>query len=335
MPAPLPIEQASLPDDTPPLLVVVIDTEEEFDWAKRFDRQNRSVACIAEQLRAQEIFSRFAILPTYVVDHPVAATATSARLFTKLHKEGSCLIGAHLHPWVNPPDSEEVNEVNSYPGNLPPELEFRKLEVLTQAIEQGIGVRPLIYKAGRYGFGPATTGILQRLGYEVDASVVPYSDFRLDNGPDFRGLPDQPYWFGDNGDMLELPLSRGFTGLLGGLGASLFQVVGSPLATSLHLPGICARLKLLDRIVLTPEGITLDEQKRLVRAMRGRGKSVFSYTYHSSSLLIGGSPYVKTAAERDQFLDKMDKFFAFFINEMGGVPSTPLEVRDLCLKAKT
>lgn len=332
MPEPQPRRPALLPANTPPLLVVLIDTEEEFDWAKRFDRRNRSVDCIPEQLRAQEIFARHGIRPTYAVDHPVADTESSARIFHDLQAAGDCLIGAHLHPWVNPPFEEEVNEFNSCPGNLPPDLEFRKLEILTETIEKGIGVRPIIYKAGRYGYGPATTATLEKLGYQVDASVVAHTDLRSDCGPDFRGLPDQPYWFGRNGDILELPLSRGFTGLLGALGPSLWPLVGSALSNRLHLPGLCARSGILERIVLSPEGITLDEQKRLVRAMLGRGKRVFSYAYHSSSLLPGGSPFVKSLAERDQFLERMDKFFSFFINEMGGKASTPLELRDLCLK---
>jgi hypothetical protein len=334
MPEPKPFLPAVLPADSPPLLVVVIDTEEEFDWQKRFDRGNRSVTCIPEQLLAQEVFARFGITPTYVVDHPVADTDSSAQIFKKLLAEKACLVGAHLHPWVNPPFDEEVNEVNSYPGNLAPDLEFCKLEILTETIEKNIGQRPVIYKAGRYGYGPATTAALLKLGYKIDASVVPHSDLRPGFGPDFRGLPDQPYWAGPKGELFELPLSCGFAGLFGRFGGDLFPTVGSPLATRLHLPGIAARTALLERIMLTPEGITLDEQKRLVRAMAGRGRKVFSYTYHSSSLLAGGSPYVRSVAGRDQFLEKMEKFFLWFFNEMGGKPSNPLEVMDLCLKAK-
>lgn len=330
MSEPYPFSAAHLPAETPPQLVVVIDTEEEFDWAKRFDRRNRSVACIPEQLRAQEVFSRFGVTPTYVIDHPVADTESSARIFRDLYAARACLIGAHLHPWVNPPDEEEVNEFNSYPGNLPPDLEFRKLEALTQRIEQNVGVRPVIYKAGRYGYGPATTAALEQLGYLVDASVVPHRDLTPESGPDFRGLPDQPYWFGKTGKLLEVPLSCGFAGLCGSFGSSVYPLIASPLALKLHLPGVFARTGLLERIVLSPEGITLDEQIRLTRAMIGRGRKVFSFTYHSSSLLIGGSPYVRSEADRVAFLEKMAEYLSFFINELGGVPSTPLKVRELC-----
>ena len=52
-----------------------------------------------------------------------------------------------------------------------------------------------------------------------------------------------------------------------------------PFLKALHLPGVLARLRLLDRIVLTPEGITFEEQRRLTRAMLRRGYRVFSLTF--------------------------------------------------------
>ena len=36
-------EVVHLPDDTPPILLVVIDTEEEFDWESDFDRHSTAV----------------------------------------------------------------------------------------------------------------------------------------------------------------------------------------------------------------------------------------------------------------------------------------------------
>src|SRR3546814_2922527 len=73
-----------------------------------------------------------------------------------------------------------VNATNSYPGNLPPELEHAKLAALTEAIAGAFGARPVVYKAGRYGVGPATAGILEALGYRIDVSVVPFTDFSED-----------------------------------------------------------------------------------------------------------------------------------------------------------
>jgi hypothetical protein len=41
------------------------------------------------------------------------------------------------------------------------------------------------------------------------------------------------------------------------------------------------------------------------------------------------TPYVSSAAELALFLETMDRFFAFFREELEGRPSDPLEVYDL------
>src|SRR3546814_20419106 len=61
-------------------------------------------------------------------------TPAAVEVLKSFCDRGECRIGAHLHPWVNPPHREVVNAVNSYPGNLPPELERAKLTALTQEI---------------------------------------------------------------------------------------------------------------------------------------------------------------------------------------------------------
>ena len=61
-----------LPHDCRPVLVVVIHTEEEFDWDKPHDRNATSVAHMRHIHRAQEVFDAFGIVPNYVIDYPIA-----------------------------------------------------------------------------------------------------------------------------------------------------------------------------------------------------------------------------------------------------------------------
>ena len=317
---------AVMPADSPPLLLVVIDTEEEFDWRKPLARENTSVESIAAQGLAQQVFARHGIVPTYVIDYPVAATPSSVSVLKGFADEGACRIGAHLHPWVNPPHDETVKPVNSYPGNLPAALERQKLAVLTDRIAEAFGSRPDIYKAGRYGVGPATPAILEELGYRIDVSVVPFTRFIDDGGPDFCDAGFEMSWFGPSQQLLEIPLSCGFCGALRRLGPSLFPQVSGPAAMRLRLPGVLARSGLLERIRLTPEGVDLAANKRLTRSLYQQGCRVFSYTYHSPSLVPGMTPYVSSQAQRDAFLDDMDAYFTFFREELGGRPSDPLDV---------
>src|SRR5215469_2833916 len=277
-----------------PRLLVVIDTEEEFDWSKPHSRSETRVDHIKHLGAVQNIFDRYGVRPTYVVDYPVASQEGGYRPLRDWLTAGKCLIGAHLHPWVNPPFDEEVSARNSYPGNLPSALEKAKLATLTSAIETNLGIRPTVYRAGRYGIGPATGAILEELGYEIDTSVVPYTDFRRDLGPNFSDFGTSPFWFGAQGRILELPLTVGWHGQLRGFGQRLQPLLMSNLGLALHAPGILARSHLLERIRLTPEGTSLAELKRLTDTMIAAGERLFVFSFHSPSVVPGNTPYVET-----------------------------------------
>jgi hypothetical protein len=299
-----------------PELLIVVDTEEEFEWTRPFSRESVATRSIPAQARAHQIYDRLGIVPTYVVDYPVANDPEAVRFLRALSDAGKAEIGAHLHPWVTPPHVEPVTARNSYHCNLPPELERAKLAALTAAIEQGFGVRPIAFKAGRYGYGPSTGKALAELGYCVDCSFVPHTDLSGDGGPDYRGVPDAPHWL-DNG-LLEVPLTVGFLGAIPGLGEKAGWLFDSPGAERLHLPGVLARTGLVARSRLTPEGTPPAEQCRLLETMARRGHRLFSLTYHSPSLEPGHTPYVRDEAELACFLKAIEQVLTFFRDEMGG-----------------
>ncbi|GAA0585800.1 polysaccharide deacetylase family protein [Caenispirillum bisanense] len=323
---------AALPPGHRPVLAVIVDTEEEFDWTRPLSRGNRGVTAV-EALEAshEAVYDRLGLKPAYVIDHPVAATPSSARILRRLQDEGRCEVGTHLHPWVNPPDAEIVTSTTSYAGNLPPELEHAKLSLLTDVIADAMGRRPTLYKAGRYGAGPNTSAILHGLGYTMDASVVPWVSFGDDGGPDYRAVPVRPYWFGPGGSLLELPLTSGFCGLLRRLGPRLHGPVTRPLGMRLHLPGILARSGLFERVRLSPEGCTLAEMQRLTRALLKDGVQVFTLTYHSPSVAVGHTPYVRSESQRTAFLATIRAYATWFRDSMGGSFATPSEIRSLML----
>src|SRR5262245_29684535 len=126
----------------PPALLVSIDTEEEFDWHAPVSPAQRSVRHTARLPRLQELFESLGVRPTYLIDHPIAATDESARVLDDFRRRGACEIGAHLHPWVNPPLDEEICPRNSYLSNLPLPLQEAKLHELTGTITRTFGSRP-------------------------------------------------------------------------------------------------------------------------------------------------------------------------------------------------
>lgn len=316
-----------------PELLVVVDTEEEFDWTRPLSRDNVATSSIPAQAEAHRIYDRFELVPTYVIDHPVASDRAAVEFLGALRREGRAEIGAHLHPWVSPPHVEEVNPTNSYHCNLPPALERAKIEALTDRIAQAFGERPTIFKAGRHGFGAHTQQVLADLDYRIDCSVVPHVSFAADGGPNFYGRPDQPYWLDRRRRLLEIPVTSGYTGMLARLGPLMAGLFDSSYAERLRLPGLLARSGLVERGRLTPEGVTTGEQCRLLRQSLARGATLFTLVYHSPSLAPGHTPYVRSDADRDAFLASIAEVLTYFRDVLGGSFTTLSKVYDRSLTA--
>jgi hypothetical protein len=310
-----------------PELIIIVDTEEEFDWTRPFARENVATSAIPAQARAHEIYDRFGIVPTYVIDYPVATDAVAVPFLKGLRDAGKAEIGAHLHPWVTPPHEEQVTAFNSYHCNLPPALERAKIEAITDAIERGFDARPTVFKAGRYGFGRNTQRVIAELGYTVDCSVVPHTNFSADGGPSFVGWPDRPYWLDEGRALLEIPLTVGFIGAAAALGPKAGGLFAHSGATRLRVPGMLARSGLLARSRLSPEGVPAEEQCRLLAAMARRGHRLFSLTYHSPSLAPGHTPYVRDEADLAAFLASIAAVLAYFRDELGGRFTTATRVQ--------
>ena len=314
---------ASCSDD-PPCLYVVVDTEAEFDWGKDFDRSLTRVSAMAQQFRAQDIFDGYGVRPIYIMDYPVAAQPEGYEPLRAIFRRHACAIGAHLHPWVNPPFEEAVSDRNSFGSNLPADLEERKLRALVGMITQNFHCAPLFFKAGRYGIGRSTMDTLARLGFAVDFSILPLADLRDRGGPDFRRAEALPYRVGA-GDILSVPMTRGQLGLLAPLPPWLLGAVRLRVATGLHLPGILARARIANTVTLTPEGVSAKEQIRLIRSMAARGCRMFTMHYHSPSLGMH-TPYVRSEAELATFLQRITEVCRFFFDEFGGLPGNPADL---------
>ncbi len=324
----MPPQQARIAEygiDEAPRLIVVVDTEEEFPWDQPHSRDNTSVSAMSELRVAQDIFNRYNLRPTYVIDYPVATKPDGFEPLKEIAQAGLCTVGAHLHPWVSPPFTETVNARNSFPGNLIKEQEEAKLTELVAAISENF-VRPTIYKAGRYGVGENTAAILNTLGFNIDLSPTPGYSYVSEAGPDFTRFPDVPFFYSE--DKLCIPCTGGFVGALRAVGRVVYPPMTSKLGDTLKLGGIASRLRLLERIRLSPEGFTLDELKRLSHTLWHSGVRTFTLSYHSPSLRPGCTPYVDNAQQLQTFLDTIEGYIEYFLEELGGRVATPDEIRD-------
>ena len=287
--------------------LLTVDTEEEFDWDKPLDRKAHGLDHVPRLAKFQQFCENEGVVPVYLVDWPIAQSTHAAEILRGPLAAGKAEIGVQLHPWVNPPFEEEVTPRNSYAGNLAPELEGAKFRNLREAIERNFGVAPMIYRAGRYGIGPNTAEFLREGGVAIDTSVRAKFDYSSQGGPNYRRHPPAPYWLDDDKRLLELPLTTVFWGLLRRQGDWLYPALWRVPA----LRGVLARIALLERIPLTPEGVSVDEAIRGIDIALDDDLPLLVFSFHSPSLRPGHTPYVRDEADLDGLYDWWRRVFAY------------------------
>lgn len=279
--------------------LISVDTEEEFDWDAPFRRSGHTTATVARLPEFQEFVEAHGVRPVYFVDYAIIEDDAAVAFLKKVTEQKTATVGVHLHPWINPPFDEQVTVHNSFAGNLPKELEEAKLVALRDAIRDRIGVTPTVFRAGRYGIGPHTTQLLIKHGFVLDSSIRPRFDYSGQGGPDFLSVGSEPYWWNGDDKLLEVPLTTVYSGLLrkqAGLAAAIMEK--SALANALF-----SRSKMLERIPLTPEGISARETKEAIDVALDDDLRLLVFSFHSPSLAPGHTPYVRTDEDLNGFYD--------------------------------
>ncbi|HAG92801.1 MAG: WalW protein [Pseudomonadales bacterium] len=272
------------------LFVLSVDTEEEFDWEGGFPQENCSVDNIRYLPEFHQFCESLNIRPTYMVDYPVASTAESAAIIKDILARGNAEVGAHLHPWCTPPIEGPNTERESHVINLPAKLIRRKLEVLLAAIEDNIGVRPTVFRTGRWGIDGKVLQILIDYGFKVDSSVYPYYSNQYFS---CRDACDQPYWPnlakpnypGTQRKIFELPITSGFNRPDFPFWEKVHARISSPGLQTVRLVGLAWHTQMLRKLFLSPELTTAGDMIALVKAAIASGSPVIHMFLHSSTLL--------------------------------------------------
>lgn len=301
--------------------LLTVDTEEEFNWDAPFQRSGHRLEHVERLAKFQRFCEGLGVAPVYLIDYPIADSALASQILRGPIEAGLAEAGVQLHPWVNPPHEETVTDFNSFVGNLPYELERAKLFRLRDAIISNFGAQPRIYRAGRYGLGPNTARILREAGIAIDTSVRARFDYSANGGRNYRDHPVHPYWIDAGRSLLELPLSTIFTGALRRHGARIYPTLWRwP-----RMRGVMARLKLMERVPLTPEGVTVDEAIQAADVALADGLPLLVFSFHSPSLQPGNTPYVRDEADLDRLYDWWRGLFSH-LEKRGVRPTTVAEI---------
>lgn len=313
-----------------PALLVAIDTEGDNQWDAAA-RASQTFENLYALERLHDFFARFGVRPTYVITYPVARDPRSAEVLRRLLARGDCEVGAHHHAWETPPCSPDDVRRHPYALSLPPGQFDAQLDALTAAITEAMGVRPVSYRSGRFGFSAAHVSSLERAGYLVDSSVAPLFYEAHKQGPDFVGAPLAPYFLayddatraGSSG-VLELPISAALNRRVPAVVERWYGRAPRPYTTKRVL-----RLLRIARVQwLRPSYSSAEDMMALGRRLVRRGVPLLNLLFHSSEAIIGGSPYNRTQAELDAFYDRLGRFLGYATTDLGAEPLTFAEFHE-------
>ena len=310
-------------------LLAGIDTEGDNQWDAAA-RANQKFENIYALPRLHALFARHGVRPTYVITHPVATDSRSAEVLRSMLAGGDCEIGAHHHAWETPPCTAEDIRRHPYASSLPCTQFEQQLINLTSAIESAVGVPPVSYRSGRFGFSADHVPALERAGYLVESSVAPLFYEAHKGGPDFVEAPLRPYFLAydsattpGSSNLLEVPVSAALNRRLPAFAQHAYARAPKPYTTK----RVLRALRLLRVRWLRPSWSSVDDMIRLARDLARWDEPVLNLLFHSSEAIVGGSPYNKTEAELDAFMQRLDRFLAFATKELGATPVTFAEFR--------
>ncbi|MDC8830343.1 hypothetical protein [Alteromonas gilva] len=291
-------------------LSVVVHTEEEFDWNAGFFASNNGVNHGEELIYfCQELIALGAKI-VFAMDYAFVTSAQGQAVIHhfKTHHANDVEFATHLHPWVNPPfaEQDEVHEKDSYPGNLPAATEQAKLTILTETIENQVGYRPTTYLAGRYGVGENTYRILKELGYTVDLSITPFTDYRHQHGPDFTSFNNEEVI---TDDIRCITHSTGFVSYLAPFTDYLNKKAGNLDRLNNNLIGkILLKLLGVRKVRLSAEGYNSKDMLALSDSLIRLGVQHLLFSFHSPTVKMGITPYTKNMHSLNAFKRNTSEF---------------------------
>jgi len=285
--------------------VISIDVEEEGLFRGRYDTAPR-----AENVRHLDrlLFCNreFGVPLTLLVAYPVTRDPRACEVLQRLHAMEGAEIGAHLHHWNTPPLVQLPHPEPVRCRLLPEELLRSKLETLTVALEEKLGVRPRSFRMGRFDYCEKLTPLLLELGYVADSSFAPLRC-------QMHG-PDHFAWRAELGELApglrEVPLTT----------VPVLEPAARAVEAAGRLLPYAARTRLQRGFGkafcagVHPLWFSLASMKLATRLHVARGGRVLNMFLHSSELMPGGSPQVPDEATAQALADRIRRWLEWLCN---------------------
>jgi hypothetical protein len=276
-----------------------VDTEEEWEWDGPFPESDFSV----ENLHMLPSFQAFCeeknLRPCYFVDYAAAIGMQQQTAFLERAYKGKCELGAHLHPWANPPFFGKATEESSHVLNLPLSQVEEKLDVLLDVFSSKLAYAPKAFRTGRWGISEDILYLLYLRGFDIDSSVYPF--YRNDYF-DCHGSPLTPYWpdtnnvlaTGSQRNILEVPVTVGFNRTPFKSAAKIHDVAQKPIFNSLKSTAILWHSKMLRKIYFSPEVASSEDMITLADSAIRNGQLCLHMYFHSSNLIKNSTGFLQS-----------------------------------------
>lgn len=237
------------------------------------------------------------VAPVYLLDEPSVRSDYFADVLRRPLAARKAEAGALMQP--DAPDAAAITR-------------------LCDAIERQFCISPVIYRTFYRSMERYVASLPAERGVVIDSSVRARFDCGAKGGPDYRRHPPAPYWLDDEHRLLELPLTAAFWGPLRRQGEWLHPALDGWPALREWL----ARASLLERIALTPEGVSVDEAIRAIDISLDDGLPLLVFSFSGASLRPEHSP-----ADPEAFYDWWRRVFAYL--ELRGIaPATIAQIRE-------
>jgi hypothetical protein len=266
--------------------------------------------------RLQPMFERRRAKATYLLSPEVMRDARSVEALVALN---GCELGTHLHGEYAEPDAFEPDATEVFQRDYAPDVERAKLAYLTDLFSRAFGRKPASFRAGRFGIGAASIGILEDLGYAVESSVTPHVDWsEKAPGLSFEGAPTQPYH-----PDAKFPACRGASKILE------VPVTIRPRAMQrLPVVGKLVEARWLRPTHGTKASIVSVARDEIVSARTARPDApvVLNAMFHNVEIIPGASPYAASDDAARAILGRLDALLAWAEKEaiavvgLGDVP---------------
>lgn len=291
------------------LFILTVDTEEEWDWSGPFPNSDFSVRNVYELPAFQNFCQEHDIKPTYLVDYAVANNDQAATIL-KDFNQARCEIGAHLHPWANPPFFDETSEYSSHVINLPLEHVSQKLTALIDVLKSKVGVTPKSFRTGRWGVNGDVLKLLIDSGIDIDSSIYPLYSNEFFSCEKASRLPYWPSFSdtnlaGEQRDIFEIPVTCGFNRSNTNLSQKFHKLMEKKPFHWLRINGLFWHSLLLRKLYLSPELCSTADMKRLIKSRLKKQTTVFHMYLHSSSLVEQVTGLNNEAHAREQICQRI------------------------------